>query len=257
MAVGRSVLEALRLVEAFQAVQRYGVLCPANWKMGDETVTESYDDKMKRISRDFGGIRVTDLDHADEHRFQSSRQARTSGSGPSGSSSSRSGSLSAIGSPHSMKPVGTVGAMGFTSPRSSSRSSSGQPPMRIALPTSNPLHTPVSGGQSPSVSFSFADPAGSANDSTIDSHIQVPANDGAGAGPRQRSGSATGSVGTKATTPPAATKFQQTLGAIRSLGMASPKPSPGHKRIDSASSASGYFDAPLPEVPEREGVAEL
>ncbi|KAF2498038.1 peroxiredoxin TSA1, partial [Lophium mytilinum] len=31
LAVGRSVLEALRLVEAFQAVIVHGVLCPANW----------------------------------------------------------------------------------------------------------------------------------------------------------------------------------------------------------------------------------
>lgn len=36
MAVGRSVLEALRLVEAFQAVQTFGVLCP---EIGDLAAT--------------------------------------------------------------------------------------------------------------------------------------------------------------------------------------------------------------------------
>lgn len=36
--VGRSVAEVLRCVDAVQHVDKYGRLCPANWKLGDETI---------------------------------------------------------------------------------------------------------------------------------------------------------------------------------------------------------------------------
>nr|4K1F_A Chain A, Tryparedoxin peroxidase [Leishmania major]4K1F_B Chain B, Tryparedoxin peroxidase [Leishmania major]4K1F_C Chain C, Tryparedoxin peroxidase [Leishmania major]4K1F_D Chain D, Tryparedoxin peroxidase [Leishmania major]4K1F_E Chain E, Tryparedoxin peroxidase [Leishmania major] len=35
MPVGRSVEEVLRLLEAFQFVEKHGEVCPANWKKGD------------------------------------------------------------------------------------------------------------------------------------------------------------------------------------------------------------------------------
>ena len=38
MPVGRSVDEALRLVQAFQFTDKYGEVCPANWKPGSDTM---------------------------------------------------------------------------------------------------------------------------------------------------------------------------------------------------------------------------
>ncbi|KAF1997150.1 peroxiredoxin TSA1, partial [Amniculicola lignicola CBS 123094] len=56
LTVGRSVLEALRLLEAFQAVAKHGVLCPIDWKPStntsdtintiSNTLTESYEDRL-------------------------------------------------------------------------------------------------------------------------------------------------------------------------------------------------------------------
>ena len=51
VAVGRSVLEALRLVEAFQSVVEKGVLCPANWKPGEDTLDETYESRDELLSR--------------------------------------------------------------------------------------------------------------------------------------------------------------------------------------------------------------
>ncbi|KAH9033837.1 hypothetical protein EDB85DRAFT_1950676, partial [Lactarius pseudohatsudake] len=36
--VGRSVDEALRLVQAFQFTDAHGEVCPANWKEGSKTI---------------------------------------------------------------------------------------------------------------------------------------------------------------------------------------------------------------------------
>ncbi|XQJ25967.1 tryparedoxin peroxidase [Leishmania guyanensis] len=38
MPVGRNVEEVLRLLEAFQFVEKHGEVCPANWKKGDATM---------------------------------------------------------------------------------------------------------------------------------------------------------------------------------------------------------------------------
>ncbi|CAI6337268.1 unnamed protein product [Periconia digitata] len=73
LTVGRSVLEALRLLEAFQAVAKHGVLCPIDWKPSgntadtistiSNTLTESYEDRLENLKREFGnGVVVTDLD---------------------------------------------------------------------------------------------------------------------------------------------------------------------------------------------------
>lgn len=66
------MLEALRLLEAFQAVAKHGVLCPIDWKpSGDaadtlntisNTLTESYDERLANLQKEFGGVQVTDLD---------------------------------------------------------------------------------------------------------------------------------------------------------------------------------------------------
>jgi hypothetical protein len=72
LTVGRSVLEALRLLEAFQAVAKHGVLCPIDWKPSDNaqdtlntianTLTESYDERLANLQKEFDGMQVTDLD---------------------------------------------------------------------------------------------------------------------------------------------------------------------------------------------------
>ncbi|TPP65868.1 Peroxiredoxin Prx4 [Fasciola gigantica] len=36
--VGRSIDEAIRLLDAFQYVEKYGEVCPVNWKAGKKTI---------------------------------------------------------------------------------------------------------------------------------------------------------------------------------------------------------------------------
>ncbi|KAJ9636233.1 hypothetical protein H2199_007908 [Coniosporium tulheliwenetii] len=62
LSVGRSVLETLRLVEAFKAAEEYGVLCPANWQKGGETLLESHEDQQEKLDREFGTGVVKNLD---------------------------------------------------------------------------------------------------------------------------------------------------------------------------------------------------
>jgi alkyl hydroperoxide reductase subunit AhpC len=38
LGVGRSVDETLRVLEAFQYVEKHGEVCPANWKKGADTM---------------------------------------------------------------------------------------------------------------------------------------------------------------------------------------------------------------------------
>ncbi|KAF1961716.1 thioredoxin-like protein [Byssothecium circinans] len=94
LTVGRSVLEALRLLEAFQAVARHGVLCPIDWKPSvdaadstnsiSNTLRDSYEDRLKNLQHEFGDeVVVTDLDD---------KKANGSASSSSGSKSSTSGS---------------------------------------------------------------------------------------------------------------------------------------------------------------------
>lgn len=105
LTVGRSVLEALRLLEAFQAVAKHGVLCPVDWKPStnaSETIntisnmlTESYDERLANLQKEFGDTPVTDLDakhKSNDGSPSNSRQNSTGGSASvkSGSSSSRS-----------------------------------------------------------------------------------------------------------------------------------------------------------------------
>ena len=61
LTVGRSVLEALRLLEAFQAVAKHGVLCPIDWKPSSHvsdtlntisnTLVESYEDRLANLQK--------------------------------------------------------------------------------------------------------------------------------------------------------------------------------------------------------------
>eukprot|EP00043_Microstomoeca_roanoka_P004267 m.48616 g.48616 ORF g.48616 m.48616 type:complete len:237 (+) comp12416_c1_seq1:292-1002(+) len=44
--VGRSVDETLRLIKAFQFSDAHGVVCPAGWKPGDDTIVPNPQDKL-------------------------------------------------------------------------------------------------------------------------------------------------------------------------------------------------------------------
>ncbi|KAF1941935.1 thioredoxin-like protein [Clathrospora elynae] len=69
--VGRSVLEALHFLQAFQAVARHGVLCPIDWKSSSSaietistisnTITEPYKGRLANLQKEFG-VQVKDLD---------------------------------------------------------------------------------------------------------------------------------------------------------------------------------------------------
>lgn len=48
--VGRNVEESLRLVEAFQFVEKHGEVCPANWTPGSETIKPTVKDSKEYFS---------------------------------------------------------------------------------------------------------------------------------------------------------------------------------------------------------------
>ena len=70
IAVGRSVLEALRLVEAFKVAAEKGVLCPANWKVGEETLAETYEDQEHDFIRQMAEVQIKNLDNNTSQPFQ-------------------------------------------------------------------------------------------------------------------------------------------------------------------------------------------
>lgn len=45
--VGRSVDEAMRLLDAFQLVAEHGVVCPANWKPGSRAMSADVDESLE------------------------------------------------------------------------------------------------------------------------------------------------------------------------------------------------------------------
>jgi hypothetical protein len=49
--VGRSVDEALRLLDAYQFVEKHGVVCPANWKPGADTMEADPDGSLQYFSK--------------------------------------------------------------------------------------------------------------------------------------------------------------------------------------------------------------
>ena len=51
--VGRSVDETLRLVQAFKHSDKFGEVCPANWKPGNATIIPNQDDKSKYFNSQF------------------------------------------------------------------------------------------------------------------------------------------------------------------------------------------------------------
>jgi alkyl hydroperoxide reductase subunit AhpC len=48
--VGRSVDEAIRLIEAFQFADKNGQVCPANWHPGDKTIIPDQQKKLEYFS---------------------------------------------------------------------------------------------------------------------------------------------------------------------------------------------------------------
>lgn len=141
--VGRSILECLRLLEAFQAVSKHGVLCPVDWKpdaaedksTASNTLTESYDGRLAQLQREFGDIPVTDLDSkhnvkAKRHRNEEPHKVEPTGGGTTPSLLSPPGQMDQLGVPHSNSaPASTsatpVSTPAVTSPPSLKKSSSG------------------------------------------------------------------------------------------------------------------------------------
>ena len=41
--LGRSIDEAIRMVDALQCYEEYGEVCPANWHAGDEAMTATHE----------------------------------------------------------------------------------------------------------------------------------------------------------------------------------------------------------------------
>jgi len=52
--VGRSVDETLRLVQAFQFVEKHGEVCPADWQPGSETIKPSPKDAGDYFKKQHG-----------------------------------------------------------------------------------------------------------------------------------------------------------------------------------------------------------
>lgn len=51
MPLGRSVDEALRMVDALQYYEENGEVCPANWRSGDEAILENHDSIAEYLSK--------------------------------------------------------------------------------------------------------------------------------------------------------------------------------------------------------------
>lgn len=131
--VGRSVLETLRLLQAFKAEEEFGVYCAANWKPGEtsEQIEPSFDGQQEYLKRTFGKLSVSS---------QGSVLSRSSGPSVSGTSSSfdhtadaRSASVSSQREDKDNTPVvaadlSSAGTKKFTGPT----------PLEIPPPSKNP-----------------------------------------------------------------------------------------------------------------------
>ena len=57
-AVGRSVDETLRLVQAFQHADQYGEVCPANWTPGSDTIIPDQDKKNEYFEKTYNKVDI-------------------------------------------------------------------------------------------------------------------------------------------------------------------------------------------------------
>jgi peroxiredoxin (alkyl hydroperoxide reductase subunit C) len=54
LSLGRSIDEAIRIVDAWQHFEEYGEVCPADWKAGDEAMTPSHEGVAEYLSKHNG-----------------------------------------------------------------------------------------------------------------------------------------------------------------------------------------------------------
>lgn len=59
--VGRSVDETLRLIQAFQHAEKFGEVCPANWKPGKATIIPDQEKKIEFFEETYGNKTKNDL----------------------------------------------------------------------------------------------------------------------------------------------------------------------------------------------------
>lgn len=50
----------LRLLEAFKFTEKYGVVCPANWNPGEDTITPTMDGKQAYVNRTLQNLQLSD-----------------------------------------------------------------------------------------------------------------------------------------------------------------------------------------------------
>jgi hypothetical protein len=103
--VGRSVLEALRLVEAFKAVAEKGVLCPANWRIGEDNIVDtSFTNEDHHLALELGDLKVRNVDDNMVAPFAlalpASRKRSTQQSAPTSASNSKRSSTVCTASRH-------------------------------------------------------------------------------------------------------------------------------------------------------------
>uniref|UniRef100_A0A914UHZ5 thioredoxin-dependent peroxiredoxin n=1 Tax=Plectus sambesii TaxID=2011161 RepID=A0A914UHZ5_9BILA len=56
--VGRSVSEVLRLVKAFQYVDKHGEVCPADWQPGSDTIIPTTEQSINYFSRQYSDTKI-------------------------------------------------------------------------------------------------------------------------------------------------------------------------------------------------------
>ena len=54
LSLGRSVDETLRMLDALQFTEKFGEVCPANWKKGDEAMTPTPEGVAKYLAKNAG-----------------------------------------------------------------------------------------------------------------------------------------------------------------------------------------------------------
>jgi len=158
LTVGRSVLEALRLLEAFQAVAKHGVLCPVDWKPTSDaaetlntisnTLTESYEERLANLQKEFGETPITDLDakHSGKNSTHSSSENINESTGRGHLGSSNTPTTDTVSTPTPDSPPATIQEVTCT--RGMQRSQSSGPP------PSTQRHGPSPKASSPSLTRS-------------------------------------------------------------------------------------------------------
>jgi alkyl hydroperoxide reductase subunit AhpC len=53
--LGRSVDEALRMVQALQFVEKHGEVCPANWEEGKRTIKPTVNESKEFFGAEYSG----------------------------------------------------------------------------------------------------------------------------------------------------------------------------------------------------------